>query len=59
MIMLSGEGGLECEVHMDGMRLEHTSEFKYSGYVLGETGTDVAEGHRKMPSGRKIASTIN
>ena len=41
--MLSGEEGLECEVCMDRIRLEHVSEFKYFGCVLDESGTDGAE----------------
>ena len=28
-MILNGEEGLECEVHVDGIRLEHVSEFKY------------------------------
>ena len=27
----NGEEGLECEVHVDGVRLKHVSEFKYLG----------------------------
>ena len=38
-----GEEGLECEVFMDGMRLEHMSGFKYVRYVLDESGKDEAE----------------
>ena len=30
------EEGLECEIHVDGIRLEHVSEFKYLGYILDE-----------------------
>ena len=29
VMVLGGEEGLECEVCLDGMRLEHISEFKY------------------------------
>ena len=29
VMVLNGEEGLECEVHVDGIRLEHVSEFKY------------------------------
>ena len=37
---LGGEEGLECdEVCVDGMRLEHVSEFKYLGCVLEKSGT--------------------
>ena len=31
VMVLGGEEGLECEVCMDGIRLEHISEFKYLG----------------------------
>ena len=34
---------LECEVHVDRVRLEHVSKFKYLGCVLDEAGTDGAE----------------
>ena len=30
---MNGEEGLECEVHVDGIRLEHVSEFKCLGVV--------------------------
>ena len=29
VMVLNGEGGLECEVRVDGIRLEHVSYFKY------------------------------
>ena len=29
VMVLNGEEGLECEVHVDRIRLEHVSEFKY------------------------------
>ena len=29
VVVLNGEEGLECEVYVDGIRLEHVSEFKY------------------------------
>ena len=29
MMVLNGEEGLECEVHADGIHLEHVLEFKY------------------------------
>ena len=31
VMVMNGEEGLECEVHVDGIRLEHVSEFKYLG----------------------------
>ena len=33
MMVLNGEEGLEREVHVDGICLEHVSEFKYLGCV--------------------------
>ena len=40
VIVRNGEEGLECKIHVDGIRLEHISEFKYMGCVLGESGTN-------------------
>ena len=31
VMVLNGEEGLECEVHVDGSCLEHVLEFKYLG----------------------------
>src|SRR5678815_5467279 len=47
-----------CEVMVDGEQLEKVSEFKYSGYVLDEKGTDDAECSRKVVNGRKVAGAI-
>ena len=57
--MLCGKEGLECEVCVDGIRLEHISEFKYLGYVLDKSGTDEAECSGKVASGRRVAGTIS
>ena len=35
-MVLNEEEGLECEVHVAGIRLEYVSEFKYLGCVLDE-----------------------
>ena len=40
VMVLGGEEGLECEVGINGICLEHVSEFKYLGCVLDEPGTD-------------------
>ena len=58
VMVMNGEEGLECEVRVDGVRLEHASEFKYLGCVLDESGTDEAECSRKAASGRRVAGTI-
>ena len=55
VILLGREEGLECEVCVDGICLEHVSEFEYVGCVLDETGTDEAECSRKVESGRRVA----
>ena len=34
MKVLNREEGVECEVYVDEIRLEHVSEFKYLGRVL-------------------------
>ena len=38
--------------------MEDVSKFKYLGCVLDESGTDEAEGSRKVVSGRKVAGAI-
>ena len=57
-MLLGGEEGLECEVHVDGIHLEDVSEFKYLGCVLDDSGTDEAECSRKVASGRRVAGGI-
>ena len=54
VMILNGEEGLECEVCVDRIRLEHVSEFKYFGFVLDESGTDDAERRRKVASEVKL-----
>ena len=49
VMVLNGKERLECEVHVDGIRLNHVSEFKYLGCVLDESGTD--GGGLQVPSG--------
>ena len=56
--VLNREEGLECEVYVDGLRLEHVSEFKYLGCDWDESGTDGVEYSRKDVSGRRIAGAI-
>ena len=58
VIGLGGEEGLECEVCIDKISLEHISEFKYLGCVLDKSGTDEAECSRKVVSGRRVAGAI-
>ena len=54
VLVLGREEGLECEVCVNGIRLEHVSEFKYLGCVLDESGTDEAECCRNVASGRRV-----
>ena len=58
MMVPNGEEGLMCEVHVDGIRLEHVSKFKYLGCVLEESGRYEAECNRKVASGRRVAGAI-
>ena len=48
---LNGEEGLECEIYVDGIRLELVLEFKCLECVLDESGRDGAECCRKVPLG--------
>ena len=43
VIVLGEEEWVECDVCVDGMRLQHMSEFKYLGCILDESGTYEAE----------------
>ena len=58
VMLIDGEDGLEYEVCVDWIRLEHVSEFKYLGYVLDESGMNGAECSRKVASGRRVADVI-
>ena len=58
MVVLNEEEELECEVYVDGVRLEQVSEFKYLRCVLDESSTNFAGGSRKVASGRKVAGAI-
>ena len=58
VMVMNGEERLECEIHVDGVRLEHVSEFKYLGYVLDEAGTDGAECSRIVASGRRVTGAL-
>ena len=54
VMVMKGVEGLECDVYVDGIYLEHVSEYKYLGCVLG----DGAECSRKMVSRRRVADPI-
>ena len=58
MMVMKVEERLECEVHIDGVYLEHFSKLKYMRCVLNEAGTDMAECNRKVASGRRMAGAI-
>ena len=38
VMVLNGDEGLECEGHVDGIRLEDVSEFQYLGCTLDKSG---------------------
>ena len=58
VMVLNGEEGLVCEVHVYGIRLEHVSELKYLECILDKSGTDEAECSRKVASGRRLVGVI-
>ena len=43
VMVMNGEEGLACEVHVVGVRLEHVSEFKYLGCVLDESAPQMEQ----------------
>ena len=45
-------------MQVDGIRLEHVSEFKYLGCILDESGTYGAKCSRKVASRRRVAGAI-
>ena len=47
VIVLNGEEGLKCNIHINGICLEHVSEFKYLGCILDKSGTDEVECSRR------------
>ena len=58
VMLLVWKEGLECEVCVDGTRLEHISEFKYLGCVLDESGIDETECSRRVTSERRVRGPI-
>ena len=54
VMVLSGEEGLECEVCVYWVRLDHAFQFKYLGCVLDESGTYEAECSREVASERRL-----
>ena len=55
VMVLGWDEGLEWEVGVDGIRLEHALEFKYFGCVLEESGKYEVECSRKVESGSRVA----
>ena len=55
---LNGEEELECEVLVDGIDLEHVSEFKYLGCALDESGTGGEGCSRTVAIRRRMAGAI-
>ena len=58
VMVLNGEEELVCELHIDGIHLEHVSELKYLGCVVDESGTNGVECNTKLVSGRRVAGVI-
>ena len=58
VMVMNGEDGVECEVSIDVIHLEHVLEFKYLRCVLRESGTYEAEFHRKVVSEKRVEGTV-
>ena len=58
VMLLNGKEGLECEFHVDSIRLDPVSKFKYLECVLDESGTDGAKYSRKVAIWRRVAGAI-
>ena len=58
VMVLGVEEGLESEVCVGGIHLEHLTEFKFLQYVLDESGTDEAECSKKVVYGKRVAGAI-
>ena len=57
-MVLNVEEGIECEVYVDRIWLEHVSEFKYLGCVLDESDTNGAGCNKKVARGMCVAGAI-
>ena len=53
-----GEEGLECEVYVDGINLQHITEFKCLGCISDESSTGEAECRRNVVSGSRVSGAI-
>ena len=58
VMVMNGGNRLECEVYVDGIRLEHVLEFKNLGCVLYKPGTDEAECTRRVVSRSRVTGAI-
>ena len=55
---VNGEEGLEYEIRVNEIRLEHVSQFKYLCCGFDESGTDDEKCRKKAASGRKVAGAF-
>ena len=58
MMVINGEEGSKCEVHIGGIRLEHVFEFKYLGMCFGRIMYRCGRVYRKLVRGRRVAGVI-
>ena len=52
VMIMNGEEGLECEIHVDGVRLEHAFESKYLGCCFGRSRYRWGRMYLKVASGK-------
>ena len=58
VMVMNVEEEFDCELQIDGIRLEYVSEFKYFGCAFDESDTDGAECSSKGVSGRRVSGPI-
>ena len=58
VMVLGQEDELVYEICVDGVQLEHMSEFNYLGCFFFGSGTDEAECRRKFANERKVENPI-
>ena len=58
VMRLCGEDGINCEIRVDGARLEQVPGFRYLGCAFEESVTDVSGCRRKLGCMRKDACAI-
>ena len=59
MMVLNREEGLECEIRVVEMQLEHVLKFKYLGCALDASGADEVHCRRKATSRMRVGDAFS